>query len=70
MAKSGVDAPGTSGSQFFAVTGANIGLPPDYALVGRVSRGMKVVDRIGRLGSATEHPTQTVLIDRIAIKGG
>jgi cyclophilin family peptidyl-prolyl cis-trans isomerase len=70
MAKSGVERPGTSGSQFFVVTGANIGLPPQYALVGRVSRGLNVVDRIGNLGSATEQPTQTVLIDRMTVKGG
>ena len=70
MAKSGAEKPGTSGSQFFVVVGANIGLPPDYALVGRVSKGMDVVDRIGKLGSATEQPTQTVLIDRATIKSG
>jgi peptidyl-prolyl cis-trans isomerase B (cyclophilin B) len=70
MAKSGVERPGTSGSQFFVVTGANIGLPPQYALVGRVSQGLNVVDRIGNLGSATEQPTQTVLIDRMTVKGG
>ncbi len=31
---------------------------------------MKVVDRIGGLGTATELPTQTVLINRITITGG
>ena len=68
MAKSGAEAPGTSGSQFFVVTGANIRLPPQYALVGRISRGIGVVDRIGDLGSATEQPSQTVLIERVTIK--
>ena len=43
--------PGTSGSQFFVVTGADAGLPPEYALVGKVSEGMDVVERIGRLGT-------------------
>jgi peptidyl-prolyl cis-trans isomerase B (cyclophilin B) len=70
MAKSGAERPGTSGSQFFVVTGANIGLSPEYALVGKVNRGLNVVDRIGNLGSATEQPTQTVLIDRMTVKGG
>jgi cyclophilin family peptidyl-prolyl cis-trans isomerase len=70
MAKSGIEAPGTSGSQFYVVTAANAGLPPEYALVGKVSKGIAVVDRIGRLGSPTEQPTQTVLIDRMTIKGG
>ena len=31
-------AAGTSGSQFFIVTGEDAGLPPDYALVGKVTR--------------------------------
>ena len=46
MAKGGADAPGASGSQFFVVTGADVGLPPDYALVGRVTKGLGVVDKI------------------------
>ena len=40
MAKTGAEAPGTSGSQFFVVTGADVGLPPDYAIVGTVTDGM------------------------------
>ena len=44
MAKSGVEAPGTSGSQFFVVTGEDAGLPPDYAIVGEVTDGMDTVD--------------------------
>ena len=36
MAKSQVEAPGTSGSQFFVVTGDDVGLPPEYAVVGKV----------------------------------
>ena len=50
MAKSGVEAPGTSGSQFFVVTGADAGLPPDYAIVGEVTEGMDTVMRIDALG--------------------
>src|SRR3954452_18050844 len=37
MAKTAMDAPGTSGSQFFIVTGADVGLPPEYALVGLIT---------------------------------
>ena len=33
------EPPGRSGSQFFVVTGADAGLPPEYALVGKVSKG-------------------------------
>ncbi|HET7574342.1 MAG TPA: peptidylprolyl isomerase, partial [Solirubrobacterales bacterium] len=37
MAKTSAEPPGRSGSQFFVVTGADAGLPPEYALVGKVS---------------------------------
>jgi len=70
MAKSGAEPPGTSGSQFFVVTGADAGLPPEYALVGKVSKGMDVVGRIGALGTPEETPKQTVLIDEISIEKG
>ena len=33
---------GTAGSQFFVVTAADAGLPPDYALVGSVTGGKDV----------------------------
>jgi peptidyl-prolyl cis-trans isomerase B (cyclophilin B) len=68
MAKSQVEAPGTSGSQFFVVTGDDIGLPPDYAIVGKVTSGLPTVDRIGELGDpATEQPTQPVVIDKVSV---
>ena len=35
MAKTAFEPPGRSGSQFFVVTAADAGLPPDYALLGR-----------------------------------
>ena len=50
MAKTAVEPPGRSGSQFFVVTAADAGLPPDYALLGEVSSGEDVVDRIAELG--------------------
>jgi peptidyl-prolyl cis-trans isomerase B (cyclophilin B) len=70
MAKSGAEPPGRSGSQFFVVLGADAGLPPEYALVGKVSEGMDVVERIGKLGTPAEQPKQTILIDRIEIEKG
>ncbi|MGZ8688084.1 MAG: peptidylprolyl isomerase, partial [Gaiellaceae bacterium] len=36
MAKTETEPAGTAGSQFFVVTGADIGLSPDYAIVGTV----------------------------------
>jgi peptidyl-prolyl cis-trans isomerase B (cyclophilin B) len=70
MAKSSAEPPGTSGSQFFVVTGADAGLPPEYALVGKVSKGMSTVERIGKLGTPEEKPKQTVLIEEVTIDGG
>jgi cyclophilin family peptidyl-prolyl cis-trans isomerase len=70
MAKSGAEPPGRSGSQFFVVTGADAGLPPEYALVGRVDKGMDVVQRIGRLGTPEEKPKQPVLIEKVTIEQG
>lgn len=70
MAKTGAEAPGTSGSQFFVVTGPKgASLPPDYALLGQVSQGMEVVDAIGKLGDASEQPTETITIEKITIDG-
>ena len=68
MAKSPAEAPGTSGSQFFVVTAPDAGLPPEYAVLGRVVAGLAVVDRIGQLGDpATEKPTQTVRIEKASV---
>ena len=66
MAKAGPEPAGTAGSQFFVVTGADVGLPPDYAIVGEVTEGLDVVDLIGTLGDpATERPTQAVVIESV-----
>ena len=70
MAKSSAEPPGSSGSQFYVVTGADAGLPPEYALVGKVSEGMDVVERIGKLGTPAEKPKQTVLIESVTIEKG
>ena len=68
MAKAGQEAPGTSGSQFFVVTADDAGLPPDYAIVGKVTDGLDVVDEIGTLGDAAEQPTETVVIEDVAVE--
>jgi cyclophilin family peptidyl-prolyl cis-trans isomerase len=70
MAKSPTDPPGRSGSQFYVVTAADAGLPPEYALVGKVDEGYDVVERIDSLGTAAEKPKQTVLIEKITIEKG
>jgi cyclophilin family peptidyl-prolyl cis-trans isomerase len=60
MAKTGTEPPGTAGSQFYVVTGTDAGLPPDYAVIGKVTNGLDVVDRIGALGDSSEQPTQVI----------
>jgi peptidyl-prolyl cis-trans isomerase B (cyclophilin B) len=68
MAKAGDEPPGTAGSQFFVVTGANAGLPPQYAILGVVTKGLKVVERIGKLGNpVTEKPTKRVVLLRMIV---
>ncbi len=47
MAKTEIEDPGTSGSQFYVVTADDAQLPPDYAVLGRVGAGMEVVELIG-----------------------
>jgi peptidyl-prolyl cis-trans isomerase B (cyclophilin B) len=72
MAKTAVEPPGESGSQFFVVTApADAGLPAEYAVLGEVDKGIEVVERIGELGDpTTEQPTQTVVIEGITIERG
>ena len=68
MAKTAAEPAGTAGSQFFVVTGADIGLPAEYGLLGKVTDGLDVVDKIGKLGDpATEEPTERVEIERATV---
>jgi cyclophilin family peptidyl-prolyl cis-trans isomerase len=70
MAKSAAEPPGRSGSQFFVVTAADAGLSPEYALLGRVSAGFEVVERIEQLGTPGGQPRAPVTIERISVRGG
>jgi peptidyl-prolyl cis-trans isomerase B (cyclophilin B) len=67
MAKTGAEPAGTAGSQFFVVTGADAGLPPDYAIAGKITKGLDVVKRIGKLGDQSEQPTATVEIESLRV---
>jgi peptidyl-prolyl cis-trans isomerase B (cyclophilin B) len=68
MAKTQTAARGTGGSQFFVVTVANAELTGgDYAIIGKVVKGLSVVDRIGKLGDADQQPTETVEIERATV---
>jgi peptidyl-prolyl cis-trans isomerase B (cyclophilin B) len=72
MAKAGNEPAGTAGSQFFVVTGAGTGLTPDYALLGTVTKGMKVVQAIGELGDPASGgagtPLQSVVIEKATVR--
>ncbi len=71
MAKTADEAPGTAGSQFYVVTGADAGLPPEYALLGKVGAGMKTVARIGRQGDPASGgegvPVQPVVLEKATV---
>jgi peptidyl-prolyl cis-trans isomerase B (cyclophilin B) len=67
MAKTQIAPAGSAGSQFFVVTADDAGLDPVYAVVGRVSEGLDVVEHIGTLGDQTEQPTQTVLVRGVTV---
>jgi cyclophilin family peptidyl-prolyl cis-trans isomerase len=69
MAKRAGEPAGTAGSQFFIVTEGDLGLPPLYAVVGRVTAGMPVVEKIGKLGDlTTEKPTKRVVVEQASLK--
>lgn len=71
MAKSSVDPPGTSSSQFFVVTAADGGYPPDYAIVGEVTKGMDVVDAIDAQNSGGDAPpVQPIVITKATARKG
>ena len=73
MAKAQNEPAGTSGSQFFVVTGADVGLPPDYAVLGNVTDGLDVVEEIGKLGNPADRagtPTEKVTITKMELTTG
>jgi cyclophilin family peptidyl-prolyl cis-trans isomerase len=69
MAKTATEPAGASGSQFFVVTAEDAGLPADYALLGRVTGGQEVVDKIAVADTdpATEKPIDPVVIKSITV---
>jgi cyclophilin family peptidyl-prolyl cis-trans isomerase len=56
MAKTEIEDPGTSGSQFYVVTADDAQLPADYALLGKVTAGQDVVDRIAVVRTDATNP--------------
>jgi peptidyl-prolyl cis-trans isomerase B (cyclophilin B) len=74
MAKTGAEPAGTAGSQFFVVTGQAPGLAPEYATLGRVTKGMAVVQRIARKGDPSSGgsgtPLEPVVVRKAKVAGG
>jgi peptidyl-prolyl cis-trans isomerase B (cyclophilin B) len=72
MAKAGNEPRGTAGSQFFVVTGGGTQLTPDYAVLGKVDKGMDVVREIGKLGDPASGgagtPLQSVVIEKATFR--
>jgi peptidyl-prolyl cis-trans isomerase B (cyclophilin B) len=71
MAKTGTDPPGASGSQFFVVTGPGAAtLPAEYALLGKVTGGMDIVEKINGIQADpdTGQPASPVAIKSIRVK--
>ena len=73
MAKTQLEEAGTSGSQFFIVSGAggaNL-TSPDYALVGKVSKGMDVVERLQSVPTdpaGDDRPIEPIVIEKATIR--
>ena len=76
MAKTELEKPGTSGSQFFIVTAPNVtqsaGLTPDYALVGEVKKGDEALTKLSEVPADPSDgtPERPVLIDKVTINEG
>jgi cyclophilin family peptidyl-prolyl cis-trans isomerase len=68
MAKTAIEDPGTSGSQFFVVTGDDTPLPPEYALLGKVTKGQDVVDLIGIAPvGPDEQPVEPIVMESVTV---
>jgi cyclophilin family peptidyl-prolyl cis-trans isomerase len=68
MAKTGTEPNGRSGSQFFVVTAPDAQLPPQYAILGKVTQGLDVVDRIAAVPLQTQDPQGSAPVDPVVIQ--
>jgi cyclophilin family peptidyl-prolyl cis-trans isomerase len=71
MAKTQTEPAGTAGSQFFVVIGPDAAsLPPDYAVLGRVTKGLDIAKRIGNFGDPGDPsgtPLRLVVIEKATV---
>lgn len=76
MAKAATDPSGASGSQFFIVTGKDVDLPPQYALLGKVVKGWSTVTAISHVptedGPEGEDsaPSSPIVISKASLREG
>ena len=72
MAKTEIEPAGTAGSQFYIVTAPDAGLPPDYAVLGEVVKGLDVALAIDQLGDPASGgagtPLRTVLLEKASLR--
>jgi peptidyl-prolyl cis-trans isomerase B (cyclophilin B) len=72
MAKTASQPAGTAGSQFYVVTGADAGLPPEYAVLGRVVRGLKTAGEIDALSDPQSGeagaPLRPVVLEKARVR--
>jgi cyclophilin family peptidyl-prolyl cis-trans isomerase len=60
--------PHTNGSQFFIISGPDgVRLPPQYALFGKVVKGLDVVSAINDIGTPSGKPREDVVIESVTI---
>ncbi len=74
MAKGATAPAGTSSSQFFIVTGSDVNLPDEYALVGHVVGSEKAVEAIAKVpteapegGGEASFPRAAVVIEKATL---
>ena len=67
MANAGPD---TNGSQFFLISGpSGAGLPPQYALFGKVVSGLEIVDAMQKVDTdRSDRPHEDVVIESVTIE--
>ena len=68
MAKTETEAAGTAGSQFFIVIEPDAKLPPVYAVLGKVTKGLDVAKTIGNFGDpSTGEITRLIEIEKATV---
>ena len=68
MAKTAIEDPGTSGQPVLRRHGEGTPLPPEYALLGKVTKGQEVVDLIGVAPvGPDEQPVEPIVIESVEV---